>query len=70
MKEVSERRVVLVIEVTKEPGEELVIESRADYTVTADGLTESRSQPVVLAPAPIRNLAKQALEQIRSAEED
>ncbi len=70
MKEVSERRVVLVIEVAKEPGEEPVIEARADYTVTSDGLEVTRSHPVVLAPTTIKNLAKQALEQIRSAEEE
>lgn len=69
MKEVSERRVVLVIEVTKGPGEEPVIESRADYTVTADGLTESRSQPVTFAAATIKTLARQAVTQIRAAEE-
>lgn len=69
MKEVSERTLTLVIQLTKEPGEEAVIESRADYTVTSDGLEVTRSQPVTLAPTPIKNLAKQALAQILSAEE-
>jgi len=68
MKEVSERSLSLVIQVTKQPDKEPVIEARADYIVTSDGLEVTRSQPVTFAPATIKTLTKQALEQIRSAE--
>ncbi|KKK86221.1 hypothetical protein LCGC14_2765390 [marine sediment metagenome] len=51
MKKVQDKRLALIIELTKSTGSPIEVTCRADYEVTSEGLTENRSLNVELTGA-------------------
>lgn len=71
-KKVKDRILAIVVTITKDSGSPAKISCRADYEVTAEGLTESRSLALILSNQQenaIKKLGLDVLSQIKDLEE-
>ncbi len=71
MKEVGDKSLTLIIELTKEGANPMEVTCRADYEVTSDGVRESRSLEVELTASQetsIKSFAQQVVNKVKQVE--
>ncbi len=71
-KAVQDRRLALIVELTKSGGSPIEVQCRADYEVTAEGLSENRSLNIDLTTPQkntLKGFATLVVNQIKALEE-
>ena len=72
MKAISDKKMVLIIELTKEGTDPIEVSARADYTASSEGLELTRSltnlEITTSEAQVIKSFGQKALQQIKAAE--